>query len=160
MQIDSVKKYLTSSVKTPYFLFISDGQYKTAIYELSLLGLDFVQMSGFCGGDDKPPDIDGLLTYIEAADVNAKSKKFVVTGLGEYLALRGQQLWCSCEGLPHRLPCYRMTLALITVGSASLIMQSVTYQLPLPPHLSDCRHYRVSKHYLRNLKMVSAEVLS
>jgi len=89
MQIDSIKKYLTSSVKTPYFLFISDGQYKTAIDELSLLGLDFVQMSGFCGGDDKLPDIDGLLTYIEAADVNAKSKKFVVTGLGEYLALRG-----------------------------------------------------------------------
>jgi hypothetical protein len=45
-------------------------------------------MSGFCGGDDKLPDIDGLLTYIEAADV--KSKKFVVTGLGEYLALRGR----------------------------------------------------------------------
>ena len=89
MQIDSIKKYLTSSVKTPYFLFISDGHYKTAIDELSLLGLDFVQMSGFCGGDDKLPDVDGLLTYIEAADVNAKSKKFVVTGLGEYLALRG-----------------------------------------------------------------------
>ncbi len=89
MQIDSIKKYLTSSVKTPYFLFISDGQYKTAIDELSLLSLDFVQMSGFCGGDDKLPDVDGLLTYIEAADVNAKSKKFVVTGLGEYLALRG-----------------------------------------------------------------------
>ena len=89
MQIDSIKKYLTSSVKTPYFLFISDGQYKTAIDELSLLSLDFVQMSGFCGGDDKLPDVDGLLTYIEAAGVNAKSKKFVVTGLGEYLALRG-----------------------------------------------------------------------
>lgn len=89
MQIDLVKKYLTSSVKTPYFLFISDDQYKTAIDELSLLGLDFVQMSGFCGGDDKLPDVDGLLTHIEATDVNAKSKKFVVTGLGEYLALRG-----------------------------------------------------------------------
>jgi hypothetical protein len=89
MQIDSVKKYLTSSVKTPFFLFISDDQYKTAIDELSVLGLDFVQMSEFCGGDDKLPDVDGLLTYIEAADVNAKSKKFVVTGLGEYLALRG-----------------------------------------------------------------------
>ncbi|AQU05371.1 hypothetical protein B1778_01135 [Dehalococcoides mccartyi] len=88
MQIDSVKKYLTSSVKTPYFLFVSDGQYTVAIDELSVLGLDFVQMSGFCE-DDKLPDIDGLLTYIEAADVNANGKKFVVTGLGEYLALRG-----------------------------------------------------------------------
>lgn len=90
MQIESVNKYLNSSVKTPYFLFISDGQYKTTIDELSLLGLDFVQMSGFCCGDDKLPDVDGLLTYIEAADVNAKSKKLVVTGLGEYLALRGR----------------------------------------------------------------------
>jgi len=89
MQIDSVKKYLTSSVKTPYFLFIGDGQYETAVEELLVLGLDFVQMSGFCNSDDKLPDIDGLLTYIQAADVNANGKKFVVTGLGEFLALRG-----------------------------------------------------------------------
>lgn len=89
MQIDSVKKYLTSSVKTPYFLFISDEWYVAAMDELLVSGLDFVPMSGFCSSDDKLPDIDGLLTYIEAADVNAKGKKFVVTGLGELLALRG-----------------------------------------------------------------------
>ena len=86
MQIDSVKKYLTSSVETPYFLFISDGQYATAMDELSVLGLDFVPMSGFCNNDDKMPDIDGLLTYIEAL---AMEKRIVVTGLGEFLALRG-----------------------------------------------------------------------
>jgi len=89
MQTDPVKRYLTSSVKMPYFLFISDDQYKIVIDKLSMLGLDIVQMSGFCGGDDKLPDIDGLLTYIEAADVNTKRKKFFVAGLGEYLALRG-----------------------------------------------------------------------
>lgn len=89
MQIDSVKKYLTSSVKTPYFLFVSDGQYAATMEEFSVLGLDFVPMSGFCSSDDKLPNIDGLFTYIEAADVNAKGKKFVVTGLGELLALRG-----------------------------------------------------------------------
>jgi hypothetical protein len=89
MQIESIKKYLTSSVKTPFFLFVSDGQYASAIDELSVFGLDFVQMSSFCSGDDNLPDIDGLLSYIEAADVNAKGKKFVVTGFGEYLALRG-----------------------------------------------------------------------
>ena len=89
MQIGPVKKYLTSSVKTPYFLFISDGQYATATDELSVLGLEAKQMSGFCNSDDKMPDVDGLLTYIQTADVNAKGKKFVVTGLGEFLALRG-----------------------------------------------------------------------
>ncbi len=90
MQLDSVKKYLTSTVKTPYFLFISDGQYSTVMDELSVLGIDFVKLSSFCNSDDKMPDIDGLLNHIEAADVNAnKGKKFVVTGLGEFLAFRG-----------------------------------------------------------------------
>ena len=91
MQTDPVKRYLTSSVKTPYFLFIGDDQYKVVTDELSMLGLDFVKMSDFCGGDDKLPDIDGLLTYIGEADVNAKSKKIVVKGLSEYLALRGSK---------------------------------------------------------------------
>jgi len=85
MQIDSVKEYLTSSVKTPYFLFISDGQYATAMDELLILGLDPVPMSAFCNNEDKMPDIDGLFSYIQAAG----EKKFVVTGLGEFLALRG-----------------------------------------------------------------------
>jgi len=84
MQIDPVRKYLTSSLKTPYFLFVSDGQYATAMDELSVLGLDFVPISGFCKNDDKMPDIDGLLAYIKTI-----GKKLVVTGLGEFLALRG-----------------------------------------------------------------------
>lgn len=89
MRIDSVKEYLTSSVNTPYFLFISDGQYGTAMNELSILGLDFVQMSKFCNGNDKLPDIDRLLNYIHSSNVKANGNKFVVTGLGEFLALRG-----------------------------------------------------------------------
>ena len=89
MQIDSVKKYLTSSVKMPYFLFIGDGQYATALDELSIMGLDVVTMSSFCNKDDKMPDIDGLFTYVKAAGANGNKKKFVVTGLGEFLALLG-----------------------------------------------------------------------
>lgn len=89
MQIDMIKQYLTSSVKTPYFLFIGDGLYKSAIDDLSALGLIFLRMSDFCDCNDKLPDIDSLLSYIETSDVNVKEKKFVVTGLGEYLALRG-----------------------------------------------------------------------
>ncbi|MCP1662127.1 hypothetical protein J2T61_000798 [Methanocalculus sp. AMF5] len=90
MQIASVKKYLISSIKMPFFLFISDGHYKTAIDELSLLDLDYVRLSDFCGGDDRLPDLDRLFTYIEEAGKNSPSKKFFVTGLGEYLALRGR----------------------------------------------------------------------
>ncbi len=89
MGMDPVKGYLASTVKTPYFLFIGDQQYLSAIDELKACGLAFVPISGFCGGDDKLPDIDGLLSHIEAADANANEKKLVVTGLGEFLALRG-----------------------------------------------------------------------
>ncbi len=89
MQIDSIKDYLTSKEKTPYFLFISDGQYLSVIDELKVCGLNFVPMSSFCSDDDKIPDIDGLLSYIAAANVNAVGKKLVVSGLGEFLALQG-----------------------------------------------------------------------
>lgn len=89
MYVDSIKKYLNSTVRTPYFLFISDGQYSTAIDELSVLGFDFVQMSSFCNNDDKMPDMDRLFTYIKDVDAKADEKKYVVTGLGEFLAIRG-----------------------------------------------------------------------
>jgi len=89
MQIDAVKKYLDSNIKTPYFLFISDGQYASTLNELKIIELPLVRTSDFCSGDDKLPDDDGLLDHIKTADINAKDKRFVVTGLGEYLALRG-----------------------------------------------------------------------
>jgi len=87
MKFDSVEKYLKSSVKEPYFLFISDKSYTIAIDNLLLLGFDFVPVSSFCNEDDKLPDIDELLNHIKA--VGKSNKKLVVTGLGELLALRG-----------------------------------------------------------------------
>lgn len=92
MQIDLIKKYLKSPVKTPYFLFVGDSEYIDTINDLSYLGLDIVPMSSFCRNNDKLPDIDGLFTYIEAADVSFKGKTFVVTGLGELLAILGKEM--------------------------------------------------------------------
>ncbi len=90
MDIEPIKKYLTSSVRTPFFLFIGDGQYASVKDALSALGFYLDHMSRFCHGDDKLPDIDELVSDIEAADANANGKKLVITGLGEYLALRGK----------------------------------------------------------------------
>jgi len=89
MQIDSVKKYLSSPVKTPYFLFVNDSQYTSVLQELSLAELPFITTSRFCNDADKFPDIDNLLEFIKTADIKTKDKKFVVIGLGEYLAFRG-----------------------------------------------------------------------
>jgi hypothetical protein len=74
--MDSANAYLTSTVKTPYFLFISDDQYLSVMDELKACGLSFVPISGFCGDDDKLPDIDGLLSHIEATDMTVSGKRF------------------------------------------------------------------------------------
>lgn len=89
MQMSSINNYLNSSVKTPYFLFVGDEKYRSVINGLKTCELIFVPMSSFCSGDDKVPDIDGLFSHIEAADINTARKRFVVTGLGELLALKG-----------------------------------------------------------------------
>ena len=87
MKDDAVKKYLTSSMQLPYFLFVSDTIYKSVLGELAMIVPEFelVRVSRFCSESDKLPDIDGLLEYLRTA----KGKSIVVVGLGEYLALRG-----------------------------------------------------------------------
>ncbi|OYO99958.1 hypothetical protein CG709_11670, partial [Lachnotalea glycerini] len=88
MQLEAVNKYLTSSVKTPYFLFVSDGQLTSVVEELSILGFASVKVSTFCKYD-KFPDTDELFEHIKTADVNVKDKKLLILGLGEYLAFKG-----------------------------------------------------------------------
>ena len=90
MLIKPASKYLSSSsAKTPFFLFVSDREYAAARLALSDMGLTFVKTSGFCAGDDKLPDIDNLVAHITDAGANAQGKNLVVTGLGEHLALQG-----------------------------------------------------------------------
>ena len=89
MPIEKVSKYLTSNVRTPYFLVVGDDQYRDVKDKMSELGLNIIKVSDYCRNDDRPPDIDGLLEQLKTADVNASGKKMAVIGLGEYLALRG-----------------------------------------------------------------------
>lgn len=140
MQIDSVKKYLTSTVKTPYFLFVSDDQYLTVIDELKVCGLDFVPMSGFCSGYDKIPDIDRLLSHIEAADVNANGKKFVVTGLGEFLAICGSDEAARTLSRLKDLNVGGAKVVLLLRGLASMIAEMQT-----DPRFDERRHIIIGK---------------
>lgn len=91
MSIQAVRNYLSSNVRAPYFLVVGDEQYRSIKDRLSELGLVFVKVSDYCGGDDKLPNIDGLIERLKAADVNKSDNKLVVIGLGEYLALRGNK---------------------------------------------------------------------
>jgi len=121
MSIQVVNKYLSSNVKFPYFLVVGDEQYKSVKDKMSELGLTFVKVSDYCGSDDKLPDIDCLLEYLKTADVNTSDNKLVVIGLGEYLALLGNN-----EAISTLLQ-----LKDLNIGSAKvvLLLRGVTAQI-------------------------------
>jgi hypothetical protein len=89
MYLKAVRKYISSDVHTPYFLFVSDRQYASILDELSVLGLIRLKTSDYCGDDDKIPDIDELFESLGTANINVKNKELAILGLGEYLALCG-----------------------------------------------------------------------
>jgi len=89
MSIEKVSKYLNSDVGLPYFLVTGDNQYQYAKEKMSEFGLRIVKISDYCQNEDKLPDIDKLLEDIKAAGENKNDLKIAIIGLGEYLALRG-----------------------------------------------------------------------
>jgi hypothetical protein len=90
MSFEKVRRYFSSSVSTPYYFFVGDGDYQDIKEKLTEFGFSIIRVSDYCRNDDKLPDMDGLIEQLSTASVNAISKKWVVVGLGEYLALRGK----------------------------------------------------------------------
>lgn len=68
---------------------VGDEEYESVLDDLIQAGLSVVKMSSFCSKEDKFPSIDELVDYFRTSDVDYRDNKFVVVGLGEYLALRG-----------------------------------------------------------------------
>jgi hypothetical protein len=138
MSIEKVNRYLTSSVSTPYFFFVGDGGYQDAKEKLSELGLSIVRVSDYCRNDDKLPDIDGLLEQLTTADVNVNGKKMVVVGLGEYLALRGNNEAASVLSQLKELN--------LGTAKAVLLLRGITAQvkgLQIDPRFDE-RRYNIS----------------
>ena len=67
----------------PFFHILGDKDYKLTLDSYSK-NYEIIYTSKFCTHDDKFPDLDLLIDTLTA------SKKCVVAGLGEYLALRGE----------------------------------------------------------------------
>ena len=89
MSIEKVNTYLTSSVNSPYFYFVGDSRYQDVKEKLTEMGFSIVKVSDYCRNDDKLPDIDRLFDQLTTTDEHANGNKMAVIGLGEYLALRG-----------------------------------------------------------------------
>lgn len=140
MSLQVVKKYLSSNARVPYFLVVGDEKYMSVKNRMSELGLTFVKVSDYCGGDDKLPDIDGLIERLKNANMNESDNKLVVVGLGEYLALRGNREAVSVLS----------QLKDLNIGNAKvvLLLRGVTTQisgLQADPRFDSRRLYMLNK---------------
>lgn len=84
-----VQNYISIAKGLPFFYVVGDEDYCSVLEELKQSDISVVRMSDFCFKDDKFPSVDELVDYFRTSDVDYRGNKFVVVGLGEYLALRG-----------------------------------------------------------------------
>lgn len=84
-----IENYLKTPQGLPFFCSVGDDEYYTFLENLKQAGLNLIRVSDFCSKDDKFPDLDEMIDYFRTADVDYRNNKYVVVGLGEYLALRG-----------------------------------------------------------------------
>lgn len=86
----NVKNYLSNAKGAPFFYVVGDSEYIASLDELKRNGVNIIRISDFCKKTDKFPNLDDMIDYFRTGDVDYKTNKFVVVGLGEYLALRGE----------------------------------------------------------------------
>lgn len=89
MLCKEVQNYISTAKGLPFFYVVGDEEYCSVLEELKQADISVVRMSDFCFKDDKFPSVDELVDYFRTSDVDYRNNKFVVVGLGEYLALRG-----------------------------------------------------------------------
>lgn len=89
MTLTAIEEYYSSNIHKPFLAVVGDDEYKELKINLEELGTDFIRLSDCCRSQDKKPDLDILREKLRTADIDCKSNKVVVLGLGEYLLLSG-----------------------------------------------------------------------
>lgn len=87
----TISNYLSTAMGLPFFYVVDDNNYSSILLDFKQSGVRIIQVSDFCSQDDKFPNIDNLKDSFHTADVDYKTNKYVLIGLGEYLALRGEE---------------------------------------------------------------------
>lgn len=89
MLCPEIYRYIDTVKGLPFFYVVGDKEYINVLNELKQNGINMIRTSEFCHKDDKFPDIDEIVDCFRTLDIDHKSNRFVLVGLGEYLALRG-----------------------------------------------------------------------
>ena len=92
MSLQAIESYFKSNIYKPFYMAVGDDEYRFLKSKLVEAGdVDFVHLSSCCRAEDKKPDMDMLRETLRMADIDCESNKIVLLGLGEYLALEGDQ---------------------------------------------------------------------
>jgi hypothetical protein len=121
MSIEAVRQYISSDVRSPFFLAVGDEQYNNVKNKVTELGFDTVRISDYCGASDKPPNLDDLRDRLKTADINVNDKKLMVVGLGEYLAMQGKSETESVLSSIKELPLGTAKVVLLLRGVAEQV---------------------------------------
>ena len=86
----TIEDYLGKVKGFPLLCAVGDSLYKSFLDELHQFGCKELRLSDYCMSSDKFPDFDRLIDDIRTGDIDYRSNKYVVLGIGEYLALKGK----------------------------------------------------------------------
>jgi hypothetical protein len=89
MLCSEVENYITTAKGLPFFYAVGDADYSEILNELRQHDMEVDRVSDFCPKEDKFPDIDDIIDHFRTLDVDCRTNKHVLIGLGEFLALRG-----------------------------------------------------------------------
>lgn len=90
MILNDIKLYFDSNCFKPFLAYIDDENYLKVKKDIEISGdIQFLNTSDFCRSCDSKPDLDLLRERLRELDVDVKTSKYVLLGLGEYLSLEG-----------------------------------------------------------------------
>ena len=92
MEIRAIDEYYSSKLHKPFYMVVGDEEYKKILENLRTRAISIIHVSDCCNKADKLPDLDALREKLETADVSCQYNKVVLVGLGEYLALSGNNI--------------------------------------------------------------------
>lgn len=91
MNMKPIEDYFASKIHKPFYMVVGDKEYREVIDNLKSRAISFLRISECCKSVDKLPDLDAMREKLETADVSFSYNNIVMLGLGEYLALCGNE---------------------------------------------------------------------
>ena len=89
LNLTPIERYLQDGARTPFFSFAEGAGYEEACRRLLGMGLHLSSLSALCPTEDRLPFSDDILRILK--DKVQAGEKILFVGLGEYLALRGEE---------------------------------------------------------------------